>query len=230
MKIAILEAGRLPAALEARFGRYETLMAGLLGDGFETANFALAEGELPRREDFGGLLVTGSSAGVYDDLPWIGSLLRFLAEARGRTRMVGICFGHQAMATAFGGRVEKSTIGWGFGLHEYAVAPGSPWLDGLGRFAIAASHQDQVVEPPPGAQVIASSAHTPYAALLHDDASLSFQGHPEFSPDFSCALLDAVHGNRLPPAELERLRRTHDRPDSRAEMGAAIGRFLRGAP
>ena len=104
------------------------MFATVLGEGFETETFDAVNGPLPDVGAFDGVMITGSPAGVYDDLPWIPRLLDWIRSARGRTRLVGICFGHQAMAQALGGHVEKSERGWGVGLHTYGVTGQEPWM------------------------------------------------------------------------------------------------------
>jgi GMP synthase-like glutamine amidotransferase len=170
-------------------------------------------------------LLTGSAAGVYDDLPWIAPLKGFLRAARGRSRLVGICFGHQIMAEAFGGRVVKSPKGWGIGLHRYEVAAQAAWMEDAAPVHVAASHQDQVVMAPPGARICLASDFTPLAGLDYGDA-ISFQCHPEFTPEFSISLLEArreVHG-AAGKAAVESLRGLDDSP----RMRRWIARFLEG--
>ena len=111
MNIAILETGKPPAELIPSFGRYPEMLERLIG--IEARTYEVEAGELPA--DAGAhdaYLITGSPAGVYDDLPWIPKLEAFLGLAKGRAKLVGICFGHQIMAQAFGGHVEKSSKGW----------------------------------------------------------------------------------------------------------------------
>ena len=96
-------------------------------------------------------VITGSAAGAYDDLPWIAPLSNFLTDVKGRAKLVGVCFGPQMMAQAFGGQVVKSPKGWGVGLHTYRITTKEPWMDSAAPIAIAVSHQDQVVALPPGA-------------------------------------------------------------------------------
>jgi GMP synthase-like glutamine amidotransferase len=190
MKLAILETGRPPGDLAQRFGDYPSMLRELLGDGFEIETLDVQAGELPADPaQYDAYLITGSPAGVYDPHPWIAPLLEFIRSAKD-SRMVGICFGHQAMAEALGGRVEKSDNGWGVGLHRYAVSPVVPWIDGNTDIAVPVSHQDQVVVQPPATEVVASSDFTPYAALAWSDRpAISFQFHPEFTPDYAKALI-----------------------------------------
>ena len=146
MKLAILETGRPPAALVERFGDYPAMFERMLGDGFAIDRFDVAAGELPADPPaYDAYLITGSPAGVYDPLPWIEPLKDFLRAAKDR-KLVGICFGHQIMAEAFGGQVEKSAKGWGIGLQSYAIVRVEPWMDEVATIAVPASHQDQVVD------------------------------------------------------------------------------------
>ena len=223
MRLAILEAGAPPPALEEEFGRYPAMFESLLG--LDARTYDVEAGALPpdvTRHD--AYLITGSSAGVYEDLPWIPKLSTFLRAAKGKARLVGICFGHQIMAEAFGGRVEKSAKGWGAGLHSYPIVARPAWLDGPPLVSAPASHQDQVVSQPPGTEIVASSLFTPYAALAWTDFSaISFQFHPEFSPDFAKALI-AQRYDRVPDPDAAIA--SLDGPNDNQRVGDWIRRFL----
>jgi len=109
---------------------------------------------MPDPAAFDAAIITGSSAGVYETDGWIADLLDWIRVAKGRTKLVGVCFGHQAMAQALGGRVEKSDKGWGVGLHRYQVASPEPWMTpAAATVAIPASHPGPVVEAPSDAPV-----------------------------------------------------------------------------
>jgi GMP synthase-like glutamine amidotransferase len=223
MNLAILETGTPPPALEADYGRYPAMFESLLG--LDARSYDVQAGALPPdvgRHD--AYLITGSSAGVYEDLPWIPKLMTFIRAARGKAKLVGICFGHQIMAEALGGRVEKSAKGWGAGLHSYPIVARPDWLDGPSLVSAPASHQDQVVSQPPGTEIVASSLFTPYAALAWSDGdAISFQFHPEFSPDFAKALI-AQRYDRVPDPDAAIA--SLDGPNDNARVGDWIRRFL----
>ncbi|MEO8927152.1 MAG: type 1 glutamine amidotransferase [Caulobacteraceae bacterium] len=231
MKIGILETGVPPADLVARFGDYGAMFEHLLGaSAFEWVHFNVQAGELPKRaEACDGYLITGSAAGVYDPEPWIGQTERFLHEAKGKAALVGVCFGHQLMAQAFGGKVIKSPKGWGVGLHRYEVRHRRPWMDGAKSIAAPASHQDQVVEAPPATAVLAGSDFTPLGMLAYDDQpAVSIQLHPEFDPAYARALIELRRG-RYGEDEAAAAIASLGKPDDRARLGGWIGGFLAGA-
>jgi GMP synthase-like glutamine amidotransferase len=216
MEIGILRTGAPPGDLESRFGRYDEMFARLLGPGFEHRSYDVAAGALPERPDaHPAFLITGSAAGVYEPLPWIAPLLDFLRAAKGRTKLVGICFGHQAMAEALGGRVEKSERGWAVGLQDYELVAIRPWMgeDPPARIAVPVSHQDRVTVAPPGAQVLAHSAFSPFGMLAWGDDALSMQFHPELEPDYTRALIEHRRARLpAPDAAIASLDRADDRP------------------
>jgi len=224
MKIAILETGHPPGDLKGRFGSYPTMFADMLGPDFDVESFDVPAGELPGDPaEHGAYLITGSPAGVYEPLPWIDPLCN-LIRAADQAKMVGICFGHQVMAEALGGHVEKSDKGWGAGLHHYFVVRNEPWMDGAKAIAVPASHQDQVVVQPPNTNVVTSSSFTPYAGLTWTDRpAISFQFHPEFAPDYAKALIEKRYDIVPDPdAAIASL----DAPNDNALVAEWIRRFL----
>jgi GMP synthase - Glutamine amidotransferase domain len=225
MKIAILETGRPPGDLTARFGDYPAMFGQLLGPGFEIESFDVEGGKVPDPAAHGGYLITGSPAGVYEPQPWIAPLQEFIRSA-GQAKMVGICFGHQVMAQALGGHVVKSDKGWGAGLHTYDVVRREPWMDEPRTITAPASHQDQVVIQPPHTEVVAQSDFTPFAALAWTDRpAISFQFHPEFSPAFAKALIQERH-DRVPDPDAAIA--SLDAPNDNARVGQWIRQFLNG--
>ena len=226
--IGILQTGVVPLHLVERHGPYDGMMRRMLGNRYSYRTYDVEAGELPvRPEDHAAYIITGSPAGVYDPLPWIEPLKAFIRSAQGRAKLVGICFGHQIMAEALGGRVEKSPKGWGLGLHHYDVKAWAPWMDDRGRVSVAASHQDQVVIAPEGATVLAASAFTPYAILSYAGGdAVSFQFHPEFDRTFAEALVDLKRSSFVDPSDVERTLATLQAPSDAPRVAAWIRRFI----
>ena len=228
-RVAIIKTGAPPPTLAERHGDYPAMFRALLGDGCSVETFDAQAGEWPDAAAFDAVLITGSAAGVYETDPWIGDLLDWIRGAKGRTRLIGICFGHQAMAQALGGRVEKSDKGWGVGLHRYDVVSHEPWMTPpAATVAIPVSHQDQVVEKPADARVLLSSAFTPFAGLAWNDDAVSLQGHPEFTPAYA-ADLTGGRRERIGAAVVDRALDSLTLPNDRERVGEWLRRFI-GAP
>ena len=223
MKIAALETGVPPAPLADQFGSYPDMFAELLGPDVEMDIFDVTQGRYPQRGAYHGYLVTGSPAGVYDPLPWIAPLLEFIRQAKDE-KMIGVCFGHQAMAQALGGEVVKSPKGWGAGLHRYWITHEERWIRKADTILVPASHQDQVVVQPPSTDLVAASPFTPFAALAWTDRpAISFQFHPEFSPAYAKALIEKRFDRvNEPDAAIASL----DQPNDNHRVGGWIRRFL----
>lgn len=231
--IAILETGIPPAGLDATYGTYADMFADLLAnEGRSFRVFKTLQGELPDQdENLKGVVITGSPAGVYESDPWIIALMDWLRALDIKTPVVGICFGHQIMAQAWGGHVEKSHKGWGIGLHEYEVQAHDLWQELAGtaviKIACAVTHQDQVVTKPENAIVLAGSEFTPHGALYYTDRKgLSFQCHPEFCEDFASDLLISRRGIRIDPALVDQALTTLKKPSQRHDLLGAISKFL----
>ena len=112
MKLTIVETGLVPEPIRASFVDYPGMFRALVRASdpamdFETVSVIKGEA-LPDPASLEAILITGSPAGVYDDDPWIGPLMNFArAAAAAGVPQVGICFGHQLLAEALGGKVIK---------------------------------------------------------------------------------------------------------------------------
>lgn len=230
--ITIIETGLVSPANRERHGTYPQMFEAMIAAENPSATFdtvSIPAGEkLPDLAGLQSVLITGSSAGVYDGFDWIAPLEDFVRAAHGAgLPMVGVCFGHQLIAQALGGVARKSEKGWGLGRHVYDVAPGNGIVDGP-RIALAASHQDQVITPPPGAKTILSSAFTEHAGLLYEGGStLTVQPHPEFSAGYALACCEMAHSKGgAPDGLVASATNSLALPLESARLGGAIARFL----
>jgi GMP synthase-like glutamine amidotransferase len=176
MIIGILQTGHVPEEISARHGEYSDMFRRLLGGrGFEFRVFNVVDMEFPEGpEAADGWLITGSKHGVYEDHPWIPPLEALIRGIRDAGQpLVGICFGHQIIAQALGGKVVKYPGGWALGLRRYRI--------GGREVSLHAWHQDQVVELPPGATVLGDSEMTAHAVLAIGDRILTIQPTPSSS-------------------------------------------------
>jgi GMP synthase-like glutamine amidotransferase len=220
MKIGILQTGHAVDALLPVHGDYDAFFRRLLdGHGFDFATYRVVDGEFPGSiRDADGWLITGSRHGAYDDLPWIAPLEDFIRDAYAAdVPMAGICFGHQIMAQALGGKVEKHGDGWIVGRTPYRFADGR-------ELQLNAWHQDQVVTVPPDATVTARSPGcTNRRGRMHrrrprgrgprqGDAGVEIRLADAFLP----AQLDLLpdHHRRLGRGHRRRLHRTRHGPDA----------------
>lgn len=197
LRIAVLQTGRTIESAIEEHGDYDEMCKHVVGRTAQTADtFAVLDGIFPESlEGYDVLVITGSKHGVYEDHPWVAPLEALLRDAMAQgLKIIGICFGHQVLAQALGGVVEKSERGLGVGLMDYDfIGP-----DGARTpHKLYAWHQDQVIKAPPGAQVVATSSFCPIAGLRYGDQAISLQPHPEFSAAYMRALVEARTGTSL---------------------------------
>lgn len=228
--LGILQAGRSPEEIIDRYPDYNQMFVNLLGeDSFKYRHWAVLDNEFPESvDDADAWLITGSRFGAYEPHKWIPPLELLIREiyAKGAP-MVGICFGHQIIAQALGGKVEKFSGGWSVGRVEYAL-DADVFNDIPEKSTpLLAFHQDQVVELPKGAVNAGSSSICEHAALVYDSRILTIQPHPEFDSSFVGGLLEA-RGSILPQAVIEQANSTLHEPIVRDPIAQTFKDFLNG--
>jgi GMP synthase-like glutamine amidotransferase len=221
MLIGILQTGHAPDALRPTHGDYSDFFQRLLKDrGLTFRTWSVVDGEFPSGPHVAeGWLITGSRHGAYEDHPWIPPLEALIRDiyAAG-VPLVGICFGHQIIAQALGGKVEKYPSGWSVGRTEYNF--------GGETVALNSWHQDQVTVRPEGAEVVASSPFCANAALVYGDRAFTVQAHPEFGSDFLHDLIETRGRGLVPDHLLEAAQASLEQPVDDGKLADRIARVF----
>jgi GMP synthase-like glutamine amidotransferase len=232
MRIGLLLVGHVAETSTEIAGDYPELFSALLGPDVELVRYDLDQDRFPDSgRECDGWLLSPSRCSVYDAHPWIASaedLLRDLLAAE--LPYVGICFGHQLVAQALGAPVMRATDGWQVGVHNYEIVTDHPWMQpAQPSVALIASHEDQVLEVPDGAELLARTEGCPIAGLTIGTRAWTIQPHPEFVPD----LADDLLGRRVEligAAKVAAARASLTRPLDRAVVGRWITTFFDGTP
>lgn len=224
MKIGILQTGHAPDALVEGSGDYDRMFRDLLaGNGFEFETWSVVDGRFPPGpEAADGWLITGSRHGAYEDHAWIAPLEALIRAIHARgLPLIGVCFGHQVIAQALGGKVEKFAGGWAVGRTDYE-------LDGR-KVTLNAWHQDQVTRRPEGARVLAGNEFCENAILAYGDTIWTLQPHPEYGADFIRGLIETRGRGVVPEPVLAAASADLDRPVDNDSMAAFMAAFFRKA-
>lgn len=192
MKLGLLECDHVADKFRHLSGDYQQMFSAWFPD-VKMVPFDVRNGQFPASvTDFDAYLCTGSKYSVYDDVDWIRELQRFVQELYAREKVyVGVCFGHQMLGQALGGRVEKAPGGWCVGAHAFEVIQPENWMSPFqANYRLLMMCQDQIVDLPPDSTVLATTPACPVGMLRVGPRMLGLQAHPEFSVAYERALLE----------------------------------------
>lgn len=194
MKINILLCDTFPGFLPDYIQSYAEMFVNLFKSVCPTVKvsvFFTFLGEFPNPDDEDIFLITGCNKSAYDDIPWIHKLQDWIQIAfKNRSKLIGICFGHQIIAQALGGKVERAKEGWGVGIREsHVVDAFSADLFGDKTLSLLYNHHDQVTILPPNAIRVATSDFCINEGFRIGHQVVTFQGHPEYTVPYAEHLL-----------------------------------------
>lgn len=196
MHIAVLVTNTDQSAFAARHPRdaekFTVLLRGVRPD-WQVTTYEVTENEFPASlEGFDGLLIGGSPASVNDANHWIERLSGLIRQAfSAGVPMMGVCFGHQAIAQALGGKVGPNPDAFVLGTTETRFTARASWMPEDAReITLASAHGEQVTVLPTGAEILGESLTCPIAAYRIGTKVFATQHHPEMTPQFLAALVE----------------------------------------
>lgn len=197
MKIALLICDTPAPHLKEEFGDYNAQFTRLFQKSCESCkvtSFDVVSDSIskvdPNQYDL--IAITGAKASAYDEIEWIVNLKHWIKSAIANTkvRFFAVCFGHQVVAEAMGGKVEKNSRGWEVGWQQIDLNTlGKSLFPGKSGLRINQMHQDVVTVAPTGFSIFASTDVCENHGMCYEDRVVTIQGHPEFVPEFIRELL-----------------------------------------
>jgi GMP synthase (glutamine-hydrolysing) len=237
LRIAILHPTTLVAFESAAVARFlRTAVATGEDLSFQITDFACREEQFPeatRLREYDGYIIPGSSASAYDAEPWIQKLeqtIRNIEQAR--IPLFGLCFGHQIVAQALGGRVERNPNGWEGSVLSFSLSEaGRLRLSTSGTsLALYYTHGDHVSSLPPGAESLGGSEHTLVQGFFKGAWVLCLQGHPEYTLERMRASLEIKDDSGfLTPDQLAEARSRLELPTDSMLVATVVVRTMQEA-
>ncbi|KAL3814367.1 hypothetical protein ACJIZ3_015635 [Penstemon smallii] len=180
-------------------GYYGVFVKMLKEEGERWDLFKVAKGEFPSDDEIGdyqGFIITGSCNDAFGNDVWISKLLILLNKLHAlKKKILGICFGHQILGRALGGKVSRATGGWDIGITKVELKTSSQIFTCLKMptsLSIIECHRDEVRELPPQAEILAWSNRTGVEMFKLGDHIMGIQGHPEYTRDILLHLIDRL--------------------------------------
>ncbi len=213
-RVLLVKAGSVSPPVRTALGDYDRWFVRAFGPArcvLRVVEAHLGERLPPRPRELDAVVVTGSPRSVLEREPWMQRAGGWLVEAaEQRVPVLGVCFGHQLLAEALGGRVRKNPLGREIGTVPCALTPAGredPLFDGAPpAFDVQATHEDEVGEVPPEVEVLASNAASRVQAFRAGPFLRAVQFHPEID----AATLRALAEARIPLLEEEARARGDD--------------------
>lgn len=176
---------------------------------------------LPAPESFQAAVISGSWSMVTEHEAWSERTAEWVKTVvAAGTPLFGVCYGHQLMAYALGGKVDYHPQGSEVGQLPVALTEAGrddPALSHLPEsFPVFLSHAQSVLTLPPGAVCLASSAHDPHQIIRYTPNALSVQFHPEFT----ATVMNKIIASRSEQASLRRENKQALSNDVSATSGA----------
>lgn len=196
MRIGLLECDHVREELTHIAGDYQQMFPALfvqVAPDWEFQFYDVCNGQFPEHvNECDAYICTGSKNSVYDEDEWILRLQDFVRDIYSSKKVfVGVCFGHQILGEALGGKVAKSPAGWCVGAHTFEVLRLEPWMrPSLTDFKLLMICQDQVLQLPKGSTLLASTDNCPNAMFQVGANMLGVQAHPEFPKAYDQALME----------------------------------------
>ncbi|MEO6282148.1 MAG: amidotransferase [Dyadobacter sp.] len=196
MKVGLLECDHVRSELLNIAGDYREMFPALfsaVAPEWEFTFYDVCNGHFPSSvNECDVYICTGSKSSVYDEDDWIFRLKDFLKQIyQSKKVYLGVCFGHQMLAEALGGKVEKSDVGWCVGVHTFQMLQHRKWMvPALPAVNLLMMCQDQVMKLPPDSTLLASTPDCPVAMFSVGERMVGVQAHPEFPKKYDQALME----------------------------------------
>lgn len=238
LPVLIIRAGGTVPEVAARRGDFEDWFAAGMGIPLEACRVSEPyRGEaLPEPSEVAGAVVSGSSSMASEHEDWSVETTRWMRTAvEAGVPVLGVCYGHQLLAEAFGGRVDWNPRGREIGCLEVELSAAAHSDELFGDLPspllVHTTHSQSVVELPQEGTLLASNDHDPHQAFSVGDHAWGVQFHPEFDADIIRGYLRArrsdIEGEGIDVDA--RIAETRDDPSS-AKILARFAEFLRLRP